>query len=359
MSDTKPVETGSEVKMTDPNEGKVDLEGGGGEGAASVIAVDETRAAIYAKHAAKQRSRVPHALSTAAAPVGDEPPANPAPDPGPGDDPAREEQVEVTINGKKRMVPASRVEEAGGIDAYQKKVAGSELLQEAAAERARLREEQEALERTRQAVIFERNQLEVERKAAPAPAAKPAIDDEALKAMAREYHEAMIDGDMDKADDLLIRMQGARPATPIDPDAIAEKAVLRAREELTAEERAKKLARWKTERLEAVGEFETNDADIAGDAELRRLVDVKTVEIYQKDPEKGPKAIISEAVQEVRDLVKRLKGPDNPASNPRLDAKRSHTVVRGGSVRAAAKPAPKPQSKSQYVQDLRARRGLS
>ena len=344
-----PAESTTKAVMTDPAEGRVDVDGlPDGEGSGH-IEQDATRASIYARHSAKRRTELP-GLSTLETPTNTESAEVPIIDAS-----VESEEIEVTINGRTRKVLASKVEDAGGVDAYQKKVAGSELLQQAAAERARLREEQAALDRTKQEVIFERNQLEVERKVAPKAA--PAVDDEALKAMAREYHEAMIDGDMDKADDLLIRMQGARPATPIDPDAIVERAVVRAKEVSAEEERQRRAVITERERLEAVAQFEKDHADLANDPTLRAIVNSKSAEIYRENPDKGPAAIIKEATDHALDFVKRLKGPAVPA-NPRLEAKRQQTVIRGGSARAASMPAPKPQTKSSYVAQLRERRGL-
>lgn len=303
---------------------------------------DEGRAAIYAKHAAKMQEQMPE---LAAETVAEDKEPEPIPD----------EDVTVKVNGKEKKVSKSKVEAAGGIDAYQKNAAASELLNQASAEARRLREREEQLQRREQELQFREHAQEAERDAAQktTPAAPP--DTDARKALAREYHEAMIDGDMDKADELLIRMQTAPTATVVDPEKIAERAVQRAREELTAAERKKQAEKFESERIEAVTEFETKHADLAGDPELRAMVNGKTVEIYREHPEMGPKAIVNDAIKSVRSLVTRIK---DPGADDKLNAKRQLSTVRGGSARAIPRPAPPPQTNSSYVQELRKQRGL-
>ena len=350
------VDGGTKVDMVDKDQGLVDLdkdvEGG------KDVPLDEKRAAIFAKHAAKRREQIPGLTAPGEEPTpADTVEAAAGADKASGEqaDPDQEGQITVKVNGKEKQVPKSKVEAAGGVDAYQKNAAASETLNAAVAERRRLQSVAEELGRREQELKFRETQQEVEKAVKPAAPA----NEEGLKSLARQYHEAMIDGDMDLADELLIKLAGARAATPVvDGDAIAKKAVAEAKKELTADERKKEAARLEQERLEAVAMFETEHADLATDPDLRGIVDVQTIKIHRDHPEYGPKTIIEKSIEYARNLVARMKGPETP-SNPRLDAKRQQTTVRGSSsARALNRPAPPPPSKSDYVKNLRKARGL-
>lgn len=340
-SDTTKVEMVDEAKgLVDLDKDKEEGEADGEHGDAEAIAPeDEARNAIYAKHSELRKEELG---------ITEEPEVKEEEKP----EPEADEEITVTINGRTRKVLASKVEEAGGVDAYQKKVAGSELLEQAALERKRLADQQAELNRRTREV--EQREQEIARAAKEKPTELP--DTGALKTLAREYHEAMLDGDLDKADDLLIKMQAAQKATPVDPDAIATIAVKRAKEELTAEQREKQAADFESARAKAQQEFEENHEAIAADPELFEIVNAKTIEVRREHPDWGPKAIIDESVERVNRLVTRLKTPSS--SEEKLTAKRGLTQVRGGSARSIPRPTPKPQTGSQYVEQLRKARGL-
>lgn len=333
--------TGTAVTFADPSAHTATL---GSDNAADPNAApqeapgDEARNAIYAKHSAKRVEELGLDTGDGAAPAAK---------------PAEDDDVTVKVNGRERKVPREKVEAAGGIDAYQKNAAASELLNQASIDAKRVREAEAALVEREQALL----RREAEQKEAAAKAVVAPPETGARKELARRYHEAMVDGDMDLADDLLVQMQSTAPsATSIDADAIAAKAVQKARDELTAEARKKREEAFEADRAAAVKLFETNHSDLANDKELRRLVNEKTAEIYQNDPSLSPKTIIETAIKDVRALVTRIKTPSS--REEKIDAKRSQTSVRGGSARAAVTPAKPPQTKSQYVQNLRASRGL-
>ena len=350
-NDQGAAESGNTTEMDDPSNRMVSgREDGGeqqgaGEGEAQErIEEDGARQSIYDKHAAKRREQ----LGLEEAPDGGSASNT-------GNEQPADEEITVKVNGRERQVPKSKVDAAGGIDAYQKNAAASELLNQAAAETRRLREiEQNLLKWEQEITLREKGALTANSGQGADNA--PPKDTGALRALTREYHEAIVDGDMDRADELLVKMQAAPSATAINPDEIVARAVQKAREELAEEENRKAAERMESERLEAVANFEDKHKDLATDPELRRLVNAKTAEIYQESPGMGPKAIIDEAIKHVRSLVTRIK--TLTSKEERLDAKRSQTTVHGGSARVAARPAPKPQTRSQYVQELRKSRGL-
>lgn len=332
---------GNRTEMIDKDHGLVDLDknpepAGDGEGG-NISESDGARAAIYAKHAEKRKEQ----LGTT------EPVVTADPD----------EEVTVKVNGRERQVPRSKIDAAGGIEPYQKNAAASEILNQASAEARRVREQTDALA-IRERDIAEREKRLSQASANPAPASELPADAGALKTLARQYHDAMLDGDLDKADELLLRLNAAPSATAINPEEIATRAVQRAREELTADDRRKAAERFEADRLEAVAEFPTKYKDLASNPDAHGLVDAKTLEVHREHPEWSAKAIIDEAATRVRNLIRSVSTPTANSTQEKLEAKRNLTQISGGSARTVPRPAPRPQTKSEYVGDLRKQRGL-
>ncbi len=332
--------TGTGVEILDKDRGLVDLDKNntGTEGDDAHLnddapALDDARAAIYAKHQEKRKEEL-GALQV-------------SPD----------DEITVKVNGKERQVPRSKIDAAGGIEAYQKNAAASELLNQASAEARRVKEEAEQLERRRRE-LDEREQRLSQAAAVkqPAPTELPAANADAQKSLVREYHDAMLDGDIDKAGELLIQINAASATTAANPDDIANRAVLRVKEELTAEQRRKKAAEFEANRLAAVDEFKTKHKDLASNPDAFGLVDSKTIEVHREHPDWDAKAIIDEAANRVRKLIQSVATPST--TDEKLEAKRSRTQVNGGSARVVNRPALKPQSNSDYVASLRRQRGL-
>jgi hypothetical protein len=176
-----------------------------------------------------------------------------------------------------------------------------------------------------------------------------------MKELARKYHEAMMDGDLDSADELLVQIQAARGATP-DADEIARKAAATVKQEVALERQQERAQTLEKERVEAVREFEENFSDVADDPELRNMADRKTLEIMQTHPDWTPKAIIKEAATQVRSWAAG-KGLSQGGGD-KIAAKRQQTSIRSGSARAVPRTAPTPPTRSQYVESLRKTRGL-
>ena len=332
--------TNTAVQMADPNAGLVDLDretidDGNGAGEGEGGAVDDVRASIYAKHAEQRKAE-----------IGEQKPIEEDPD----------EEITVKVNGRERQVARSKVDAAGGIEAYQKNAAASEMLNQASAEARRVREQAEALA-IRERDIAEREQrLQQAAASKPAQTTEPPANADALKTMARQYHDAMLDGDIDKADELLLRINAAQSATAVNPEEIANRAVQRAREELTAEQRREQAKRFEADRQDAVAKFQTKYKDLASNPDAFGMVDAKTVEVHREHPDWSAAAIIDEAALRVRNLIKSVATPTTTST--KLDAKRNRTQINGGSARSAPLPGPVPQTKSSYVADLRKARGL-
>lgn len=308
---------------------------------------DDPRAAIYAK-VKERRSQEKEGTPVGVDPADRQDPEPPAPSPEP------DEMVTVKINGKEKQVSRAKVEEAGGLDIYQKRHAAEENMRHAADERRRVQEfEQQLVVKAEQ---LQRYENEIKQRATQQPASSPPPNQDEVKHMARQYHEAILNGDMDQADDLLIKLQGAQKTATPDVDAIARRAAAEARAALDQERQQEAKARFEEERIEAVQKFEEEFADIADDPELRDWADTKTLKIARENPKWSPAKIIEEAARQVREAIGKTVTKAEPSS--KLEAKRSMTNVKGGSARAMPKAAPKPPTNSQYVENLRKQRGL-
>lgn len=258
-------------------------------------------------------------------------------------------EVVVTINGKEKLVSQSKIDEAGGLATYQIRAAASEKLNQASAELRRVNEQTEQLNAREQAIAV-REQAMQETK-------KPDLSSpDDLRQMASQYHEAIMEGSIDLANELLIKMQATQTAMAINPDEIASKAVQRARTEIANEYRAASDKEFEVERIEAMQDCQERFPEIFADAELLNMANQKTITIQKGNPTWRPGAIINEAAKSVRNWMTERSAI--PSATKKLDAKRSQDTVKGGTARTAIRSAPVPQTKSNYVESLRKQRGL-
>jgi hypothetical protein len=302
---------------------------------------NDPRAAIYAKRDAQLKAEMqaePVASSVAQAVAVEE---------------ENSDEVKVVINGKEKLVSQARIDAAGGIVAYQKQAAASELLNQASAEARRIREQEaQILERERQLSIREQ---EIQNQSFKTPAPSNDDNEDALLA-AKEYHEAILDGDMDKASRLLLQIQAAQSVATVDKNEVANEAVRRARQELDVERSRQEQQQFEIERQEANFDFEARFPLVADDPKLRALANQETIDLQAAHPTWTPKEIITAAAQSVQNWASERLAISS--TDQKLAAKRGTSNIRGGSVVAAQRQAPAPQTKSNYVEQLRKARGL-
>ena len=262
----------------------------------------------------------------------------------------KSDEVTVVINGKEKLISQARIDAAGGVVAYQKQAAASEMLNQASAEVRRVREQEaQIIERERQLSLREQ-EIQNQSFRTPAPSNQDALS------VAKEYHEAILDGDMDKASRLFLQMQAAQPVATVDKNEVANEAVRRARQELEQERMQQEHRQFETERQEANFDFEARFPDVADDPKLRSLANQETIALQQAHPTWTPKEIIIAAAQSVQKWATERTAISSV--DQKLAAKRGSSNIRGGSVVAAQRQAPAPQTKSNYVEQLRKARGL-
>jgi len=286
---------------------------------------DDARAAIYKRYADKRNEEL-------------------SPD---AEGESVDEEVEIKVNGKIKSVLQSKVDAAGGIEAYQKNAAASERLNQVAQDERSLAAERAKLEEAREFLLQQARDLDNQKKTAP-------VIETDLKDLTARYHEAFMEGEVEQANELFLEMSRAQRATPEEKETIAAEAVRRARQEIAAEHHAEIAQRFAKERNTAVQAFLAEDNFITRDPNLLQMVDAKTAEILRENPNWEPAKIIDEAAKTVSKWVSKVsKGiPDKMA------AKRNIDVVKGGSARAVSAPPPRTQTSKEYVESLRRARGL-
>lgn len=273
--------------------------------------------------------------------------------------PGPKPQVEVRVNGNTRKVDKAKVDEAGGVEAYQMMVAGQEKLRLISQREKAVKEKEAALEEQRK---------ELEKSTLAAPAEEPAqtqnpdlaapVEDQQSK-LRRKAKEALLDGDVEEADrldaqadDLLI--------TKASTNAIQHMEQTQAqREETQRIADAKLAAEQRRLAIDAgTADFAIEYPELMRDPHLMRVADSHTDAIVQEHPEWNPSQVMLEAGKRVTDWVKSQGASNAPSSlEQKAQEKRSMVSPQAGSQRSPRKPEPQPQTASSYVQGLQKRRG--
>lgn len=314
--------------------------------AADAEKTDDTRAAIYSKYS-KSRDSDPS-------------------DGDPGDDDAPE-MVTVKINGEERQAEKAKVDNAGGVVAYQKMVAADERLR-AASENQRILEQEAEKLREREAALEQREAALSEKDAQNNTPNDPPekLDGDQKKALAdkvRQHREALMEGEDEQADQIMLEIfdmaRDSGATTQKFLDEIGDKAAQRALQSL--EERS-----FEEDRASGVEKFNTDYEDIASDSRLRAMADERSAEIYEEHPDWSPSKIILEAARETREWMQSLASGSRGDSTStqgdsmqqRRNDKRSISIPSSGSARKAGSPGHKVESNSEYIARLRKERGL-
>lgn len=288
----------------------------------------------------------------------------------PEPEPLEPEMVEIKVNGKVRSVERSKIDEAGGIDVYQKRLAGEDILKEAGETRKLVDQEITSL-RERENLLIARelalsNQTDEQKRAKEQNNNLDLPNGDHSKALsekARAVREALFEGEEGAIDQALIDlMQSARENSATQDDvlaAVGDKAYNRVLETLESDN-------FERDRVSAVGMFNSEFEDIAGDPELKAMADDRTARLHKENPSWTPSQIIRKAAEDTREWVTSLTGGDNSSTTDseaelaaaKLDTKRSLSNVKTSTGRVQPKQGPKQETNSEYIQRLRGQRGL-
>ena len=175
--------------------------------------------------------------------------------------------------------------------------------------------------------------------------------------VAKEYHQALYEDDADKAAELLQTLTTGRSqgATPNVEEAV-NKALQEAFSRQQMEQARAQQRDYQKSVKDAVGWFETEYPEIAGNAELRAIADNRTVTIMKEKPSLAPGYVIQAAAEYAREWANlNLGGKSNERT-----ARKQRIVSEPKPARKSAKigeDEPEDKTSSQIIEDMRVERG--
>ncbi|MCH8177391.1 MAG: hypothetical protein IIC09_04185, partial [Proteobacteria bacterium] len=265
------------------------------------------------------------------------------------------EMVEVKIYGETRLVEKSKVDKAGGVQAYQKAQAVDAGMQANA--------EQRDILDTRATELDERERRVTKKEAAPPtpgvqdgqdPPDLPASGDQTIEELANKYQEAVYEGD-ESAPILLtqlVQKAAAQSVQSQSPPIDVEKIKQEAADEFERRERQKKVT--KATRALYGDHPELNRKKPEFDQRLFQAIDDETTVVERQNPDWDPKEVINEAWKRISEWHGTHK---TTTMTDKAAQKRAMNRPRASSGRYV-KPTPPPEkTASDYVKKLRESRG--
>jgi len=257
------------------------------------------------------------------------------------DEPETEDDtVTVKIYGEERRVSAEEVEKAGGVDAYQIITANRERLDDTNAQREQLKRDQEALAQERQE--WEDSRKTKEQQEIDAEKEK---GDNRLKDLYEQRAAARIDEDVEELARLDQQIDDERAEAHQQPnleEMIDKRVAIRDRE---------------ADRQAGIRWFDEEHKELAEDPYLREMVNNRVVATEQEYPQEPVSNIIRFHAGKVAEWHE-SKTVQTRQTSERVEKKRQLSQTKAASGRQKAKAEPKPQTRSEYIAEERARRGL-
>jgi len=255
----------------------------------------------------------------------------------------------VKVNGTETTVPFEGLKVS-----HQKDSASQQRFEEAAAKEKWLNQKESQLRSYVQ-------KLQTQKQATPPPTQgdEPKTDTNFTE-VAKEYHQALYEDDADKAAELLQTLTSGRSqgATPNVEEAV-NKALQEAFSRQQMEQARAQQRDYQKSVKDAVGWFETEYPEIAGNAELRAIADNRTVTIMKEKPSLAPGYVIQAAAEYAREWAN--LNLSNGKSNERA-ARKKRIVSEPKPARKSAKIGEDDEvekTPSQVIEEMRAERGQS
>ena len=273
--------------------------------------------------------------------------------------PKKVEEVEITVDGRTRMVDKAKVDAQGGVDNYQRLVASQERMRQAA-------EERKVLEAEKLAFQAEREKFE-KSKTPPPPTDEshsktdlPPSDDRTRDARRDKIVKALdtaIDGDTEAAaDELLSATESERPKpqAPVDTKEIIKTVKAEVTYSMEQEQRVRALT-------EARANFAIDFPELSeeADADLFFMADRRADKIAKENPAWSYDQILHKAGEEVleREGIRLAAAESSTSRSDKVAEKRTMQKPRAGSGKSPKKPEPKTPTKSEYIAEIQRRRG--
>tara|TARA_R110002051_G_scaffold9652_2_gene37459 strand:+ start:22128 stop:23093 length:966 start_codon:yes stop_codon:yes gene_type:complete len=178
---------------------------------------------------------------------------------------------------------------------YQKNSSADKRLQEAS-ERQRELEDYEAK------LNAYRSDLEAKtRQPSPDAGTTQSPSSDATDALYEQYHDALFQGDENKASSLLKKIRATdKPAPQVDVNSI----IARTKAEMREEEKQARDRGYEIRRKQAVEMFHSEYPDIAADIGMLAVADRRSAELYQSNPTRDPWDIMQECASYAQDWLK-------------------------------------------------------
>ena len=258
---------------------------------------------------------------------------------------SNDEMVELKVNGQIIYRSKQEVEDAGGVAAIQKSIAGDIKLAQAAEERKRFETRERELNQRLAQTAARNAELEA------ALNGNKDLSDSEIEAKSKQLAEKFFMGDQEElqsaiADLLKSGKKVDKPIQPIDEEALAEKT-------------AKKIE-FQNNRKKAQNWFNENHSDLSTNSHRRSLVNNMTIEVMNEMRQRGeeidPMKVVEEAVTLTRERYG-IPEPTAAAPETHLDKKRNRKKQSVDSVPTASQRVPAPakqkaKSKRQIFEDL-------
>jgi len=253
----------------------------------------------------------------------------------------------VKVNGTETTVPFEGLKVS-----HQKDSASQQRFEEAAAKEKWLNQKESQLRSYVQ-------KLQTQQATPPPTQGDEPKTDTNFTEVAKEYHQALYEDDADKAAELLQTLTSGRSqgATPNVEEAV-NKALQEAFSRQQMEQARAQQRDYQKSVKDAVGWFETEYPEIAGNAELRAIADNRTVTIMKEKPSLAPGYVIQAAAEYAREWA-----------NLNLGGKSNERTARKKRIVSEPKPARKSakigeddeveKTPSQVIEEMRAERGQS
>jgi hypothetical protein len=254
----------------------------------------------------------------------------------------------IKVDGEIKEIPYARLQAAA-----QKLEAGDKRLEEA----NRLRQEidtreQQLLQREQQL----QNQPPAQGADGPSQTENGQPDD--VRAIARKYHEALLNGDDDDVTaDLLTQLTTAGRQQPqVDVAQIAQQVERQVEARIAAGKRESDDRQQQdvrnTELRDAFSTFKDEFKDVSGDKELLQMADRLTVIVAQEYPTYTPIQVMREAGKRTRTWLQEKTG-----GAVRTNRKRNLKTATGTGAVQPGKPEVKPSTRTDQLNEIRSARG--
>jgi hypothetical protein len=276
----------------------------------------------------------------------------------------KDEFIEVKIYDEVRRVSKSKVDKAGGVQAYQKQVAVAEGFQRNATRTQELDERENRIKKRELDTAAQPDELptlDAQQVQTTNPDDPPAKGDQSLEKLLTDYHEALLEGDDDLRDQLALKLhkRNSESSQPLNMDTMIDRVADKAADKLAtreADERTRQRLIDTTEAADAliakVPKLQHRHKDF--DRLLYNAINDETDIIEREHPDWEPAKVIAESWNK----VKSWKGGTNVSTmSKKQEQKRGMNRPLANSGRNTPAPADPVRTDSDYVTDLKKSRG--